>query len=182
MGQSYEFSQGYQPSERRKIEQEAFSGKILGLVATNALELGVDIGVLDAVIVLGFPISLASFVGSPPRPPAFIFTLSQRQQIGRAGRRARDSLAIYVTDESLPDRHYLAYPDDLFDKPTPDLVVNLESSLVIEAHLQCAAFEMPLSSDDARWFGPLTTTLCETNLVRDKEGWCVTPFSASGRL
>ena len=182
MGQLYEFSQGYQPSERRKIEQEAFSGKILGLVATNALELGVDIGVLDAVIVLGFPISLASFVGSLPRPPAFIFTLSQRQQIGRAGRRARDSLAIYVTDESVADRHYVAYPDDLFDKPTPDLVVNLESSLVIEAHLQCAAFEMPLSGDDARWFGPLTTTICETNLVRDKEGWCVKPIPASGRL
>lgn len=55
---------GYQPSERRKIEQEAFSGRLLGLVATNALELGVDIGVLDAVIVCGFPVSLASFVSN----------------------------------------------------------------------------------------------------------------------
>ncbi|KAH9997523.1 P-loop containing nucleoside triphosphate hydrolase protein [Russula vinacea] len=146
---------GYQPLERRKIEHEAFSGKLLGLVATNALELGVDIGVLDAVIVCGFPMSLASF----------------RQQIGRAGRRARDSLAIFVTDIGGIDNHYIAYPDDLFDKPTPDLVVDLESPLVIEAHLQCAAFEMPLSRDDACWFGPLTTTLCETKLVRDKEGW-----------
>ena len=57
---------GYQPSERRKIEQEAFSGRLLGLVATNALELGVDIGVLDAVIVCGFPVSLASFVSNSP--------------------------------------------------------------------------------------------------------------------
>jgi DEAD/DEAH box helicase domain-containing protein len=82
-------------------------------------------------------------------------------------------LAIFVADESGADSHYVGYPDDLFDKPTADLVVNLESPLVIEAHLQCAAFEMPLSSDDVHWFGPLTTTLCETKLVRDKEGWCV---------
>ncbi|KAH9001463.1 P-loop containing nucleoside triphosphate hydrolase protein [Lactarius akahatsu] len=146
---------GYQPSERRQIEQEAFSGRLLGLVATNALELGVDIGVLDAVIVCGFPVSVASF----------------RQQIGRAGRRARDSLAIYVAEQSGTDSHYVAYPDDLFDKPTSDLVVNLESPVIIEAHLQCAALEMPLSSDDARWFGPLTKTICENNLVRDQEGW-----------
>lgn len=103
-----------------------------------------------------------------------ILTLSQRQQIGRAGRRARDSLAVYVADGT--DIHYVNYPDDLFDRPTSDLVVNLENPLVIEAHLQCAAFEMPLSSDDVQWFGPLTTTLCETKLVRDQEGWCVIRF------
>jgi ATP-dependent helicase YprA (DUF1998 family) len=57
---------GYQPSERRQIEQDAFSGRLLGLVATNALELGVDIGVLDAVIVCGFPVTVASFVGVYP--------------------------------------------------------------------------------------------------------------------
>ncbi|KAI0282173.1 P-loop containing nucleoside triphosphate hydrolase protein [Russula aff. rugulosa BPL654] len=106
-----------------QIEQEAFSGRILGLVATNALELGVDIGVLDAVIVCEFPVSLSSF----------------RQQIGRAGRRARDSLAIFVAGGEKADDHYVTYPDDLFDKPTPELIVNLESELVIEAHLQCAA-------------------------------------------
>ncbi|KAI9452326.1 P-loop containing nucleoside triphosphate hydrolase protein [Russula earlei] len=141
---------GYRPSERRKIEQDAFSGKLLGLVATNALELGVDIGVLDAVIVCGFP---------------------TRQQIGRAGRRARDSLAIYVTEQTGIDCHYFAYPDDLFDKPTSDLIVDVENPLIIEAHLQCAAFEMPLSGDDTYWFGPSTIALCETKLVRDKEGW-----------
>lgn len=113
------------------------------------------------------------FRTQPPRLPLHALTFSQRQQIGRAGRRARDSLAIFVADESGTDSHYVRYPDDLFDKPTADLVVNLESPLVIEAHLQCAAFEMPVSSDDAHWFGPLTTTLCETKLVRDKEGWCV---------
>ena len=159
--------------ERRKIEQEAFSGRILGLVATNALELGVDIGVLDAVIVCGFPASLSSFVGSPIAFVLHVLTFPQRQQIGRAGRRARDSLAIFVNGREGADNRYFAYPDDLFDKPTPELIVNLESELVIEAHLQCAAFEMPLSSGDTCWFGPLTTKICETKLVRDKEGWCV---------
>ena len=162
--------------ERRKIEQEAFSGRILGLVATNALELGVDIGVLDAVIVCEFPASLSSFVGSPIVPSPRALTSSQRQQIGRAGRRARDSLAIFVAGGGEADSRYSTYPDDLFDKPTPELIVNLESEMVIEAHLQCAAFEMPLSSDDTCWFGPLTTQICETKLVRDKEGWCVKPI------
>jgi DEAD/DEAH box helicase domain-containing protein len=151
-------------------------------VATNALELGVDIGVLDAVILCEFPVTLASFVGSPTAVLPCALTFSQRQQIGRAGRRARDSLAIYVADQCGIDSHYRAHPDDLFDKPTPDLVINLESPLVIEAHLQCAAFEMPLSSDDACWFGPLTTTLCETKLVRDKEGWYVVLILVSGRV
>jgi DEAD/DEAH box helicase domain-containing protein len=150
-------------------------------VATNALELGVDIGVLDAVILCGFPVTLASFVGGPNAVLRRALTSPQRQQIGRAGRRARDSLAVYVADTSGTDTH-LAHPDDLFDKPTPDLVINLESPLVIEAHLQCAAFEMPLSSDDACWFGPLTTTLCETKLVRDKEGWWVKLITALGRV
>lgn len=59
-------SLGYQPSERRQIERDAFSGRLLGLVATNALELGIDIGVLDAVIVCGFPVTVASFVGVHP--------------------------------------------------------------------------------------------------------------------
>lgn len=113
-----------------------------------------------------------------PCPAVTVFlhtylTFSQRQQIGRAGRRARDSLAIYVAEQTGLDSHYFAYPDDLFDKPTADLIVNLENPLVIEAHLQCAAFEMPLSGDDTRWFGPSTTELCETKLVRDKEGWYV---------
>jgi DEAD/DEAH box helicase domain-containing protein len=91
-------------------------------------------------------------------------------------------LAVYVADRCGTDSHYVTYPDDLFDKPTSDLVINLDSPLVIEAHLQCAAFEMPLSGDDAHWFGPLTTTLCETKLVRDKEGWCVKLIPASARV
>ncbi|TFK54805.1 P-loop containing nucleoside triphosphate hydrolase protein [Heliocybe sulcata] len=146
---------GYSQEDRRKIERDAFSGHLLGIVATNALELGVDIGVLDAVIMLGFPISIASF----------------RQQAGRAGRRARDALAVLVADSLPIDQHYVAHPDELFEKGVKDLVLDLESKPILEAHLQCAAHEMPLRGEDEVWFGRLTRELCEAKLRRDQEGW-----------
>ncbi|KAI0055143.1 hypothetical protein BV25DRAFT_1816061, partial [Artomyces pyxidatus] len=148
---------GYNQDERRKIEYEAFSGKLLGLIATNALELGVDIGVLDAVLVLGFPISVASL----------------RQQIGRAGRRARDALAILIADNPL-EMNFLQNADDLFDKPTSQLIVDLQSRVVLEGHLQCAAQEMPLSVEDDKWFGPLMKEICDAKLRKDKDGWYYT--------
>ncbi|KAG8705623.1 hypothetical protein FRC09_002843, partial [Ceratobasidium sp. 395] len=91
---------GYSQKDRRNIEHEAFSGNLLGIIATNALELGVDIGTLDAVIVLGFPFGVASL----------------RQQMGRAGRRARDALTVLVADERPIDQHYIKYPEELFSK------------------------------------------------------------------
>ncbi|KAI0736617.1 P-loop containing nucleoside triphosphate hydrolase protein [Fomitopsis betulina] len=147
---------GYSQQDRRKIEAEAFSGNLLGIVATNALELGVDIGVLDAVIMLGFPMGgLASF----------------RQQAGRAGRRARDALAVYVADQFPTDQHYVQNPSELFDKPMSELVIDLDSKVILEAHLQCAAHEMPLMDDDEVYFGPSMKEICKNRLVRDKEGW-----------
>ncbi|KAH9930993.1 P-loop containing nucleoside triphosphate hydrolase protein [Fomitopsis serialis] len=147
---------GYSQYDRRKIEKEAFSGNLLGIVATNALELGVDIGVLDAVIMLGFPIGgLASF----------------RQQAGRAGRRARDALAVFVADQFPIDQHYVKNPSELFDKPMNELVIDLDSNVILEAHLQCAAHEMPLMDDDEVYFGPSMREICETRLTRDKDGW-----------
>ena len=62
-------------------------------------------------------------------------------------------------------------PDELFDKPTDDLVVDLESKVVVEAHLQCAGHEMPVSLEDEVYFGPLMRELCETRLVKDSDGW-----------
>ncbi|KAI0807176.1 P-loop containing nucleoside triphosphate hydrolase protein [Fomes fomentarius] len=147
---------GYSQEDRRRIEREAFSGNLLGIVATNALELGVDIGVLDAVIMLGFPMGgLASF----------------RQQSGRAGRRARDALAVFVADALPIDQHYINHPEELFDRSTNDLMIDLESKVILEAHLQCAAHEMPLTSEDETYFGPSMKEICETKLEKDREGW-----------
>ncbi|KAG2061268.1 DEAD H helicase [Suillus hirtellus] len=146
---------GYSQEDRRRIEYEAFSGHLLGIVATNALELGVDIGVLDAVIMLGFPFGIANF----------------RQQAGRAGRRSRDSLAVLVAEDFPIDRNYVKFPDKLYNRPMDDLSVDIESKVVIEAHLQCAAHEMPLSKDDAFYFGASLGELCDSRLRKDKDGW-----------
>ncbi|KAF7796887.1 hypothetical protein EIP86_008072 [Pleurotus ostreatoroseus] len=143
-------------ADRRRIEKEAFEGRLLGIVATNALELGVDIGVLDAVMMFGFPRGgVASF----------------RQQAGRAGRRAKDSLAIFVGSEYPIDQHYVAHPEELFERPLDELNVDIESKELLEAHLQCAGQEMPLSTDDEKYFGPSFKEICESRLVKDNEGW-----------
>lgn len=69
------------------------------------------------------------------------------------------------------DQHYVAHPNDLFEKPTDDLIVDLQSKVILEAHLQCAGHEMPLSDEDEAYFGPLTKELCEAKLSKDKDGW-----------
>ncbi|KAI5835646.1 P-loop containing nucleoside triphosphate hydrolase protein [Schizophyllum commune Tattone D] len=146
---------GYSQEDRRAIERDAFSGHLLGIIATNALELGVDIGALDAVIMLGFPFSVASF----------------RQQAGRAGRRSRDSLAVLVGYGDPLDQHYMEHPEELFDGQIEDLVIDLKSKVVLEAHLQCAAHEMPLSARDDVYFGPQMLEICGSRLSKDDDGW-----------
>ena len=95
----------------------------------------------------------------------------QRQQAGRAGRRTRDSLAVLVTDNLPIDQHYVQHPNDLFDKPMNDLMVDLDSKVILEAHLQCAAQEMPLCKDDGVYFGSLLGELCDAKLSKDEDGW-----------
>ena len=121
--------------DRRRIEADAFNGRLLGIVSTNALELGVDIGILDAVIMLGFPMTLASFVRllivSVSFHLAEVYTL-QRQQAGRAGRRAQDSIAILVADSFPVDQYFAKNPNELFDAPYDDLVIDLENKHLLE--------------------------------------------------
>ncbi|EKM82852.1 hypothetical protein AGABI1DRAFT_125317 [Agaricus bisporus var. burnettii JB137-S8] len=146
---------GYSQEDRRRIEEEAFSGQLLGIIATNALELGIDIGALDIVIMLGFPMSVASF----------------RQQAGRAGRRVRDSLAIFVADPFPIDQYYVNHSEELFSHAMEDLVIDTESPVILEAHLQCAAHEMPIHREDKQYFGPLMPDICEKKLLKDRDGW-----------
>ena len=147
---------GYSPQDRRQIEKEMFEGKLMGIVATNALELGVDIGSLDAVITLGFPYSISNL----------------RQQSGRAGRRNKDSLSILVGDRYPTDQYYMRNPDELFTKPNCALQVDLSNELILEGHIQCAAFEMPLRPDEDRiYFGHQLHELASTRLTRDSFGF-----------
>ncbi|KAH9483859.1 ATP-dependent helicase hrq1 [Psilocybe cubensis] len=141
--------------DRRQIEHEAFSGQLLGIIATNALELGIDIGALDAVIMLGFPMTISNF----------------RQQAGRAGRRSQDSLAIMVADPFPIDQHFVNQPLGLFEDSLDDLIIDMENELILEAHLQCASYEMPIAKVDEKWFGSMCMSICKRKLLKDDDGW-----------
>ena len=148
---------GYSAEDRRYIEGQLFRGELLCIIATNALELGIDIGSLDCVIHFGFPESIASF----------------RQQSGRAGRRGRDSLSILVTDgDNMLDQYYFKNPDELFNKDLESIVLDLDNETILEGHLQCAASELRLSPQrDFKYFGEeeLIEDLCEKQLLKDSK-------------
>lgn len=147
---------GYTAQDRRRIETEMFEGKLLGIVATTALELGVDIGTLDCVLTCGFPYTIANL----------------RQQSGRAGRRNKDSLSVLVGDGFATDQYYMQNPDELFTKPNCELQVDLDNMLVKEGHIQCAAYEMPIQpAEDAVYFGSDLAQICSDRLVRDDNGF-----------
>ena len=109
---------------------------MLGIIATNALELGIDIGTLDAVIMLGFPFTVSNFVRSTSLCILRLFLKSrQKQQAGRAGRRSRDSLAIMVADPFPVDQHYVQNPDDLFEHTLDDLIIDTDNEVILEGKL-----------------------------------------------
>ncbi|EGD78620.1 hypothetical protein PTSG_01598 [Salpingoeca rosetta] len=120
---------GYTKEERRAIERALFAGKILGTTATNALELGVDIGSLDATILLGFPGSIASMW----------------QQAGRSGRGTHDALTILILFNSPLDQYYHRHPTQLFARKYEAAVCDPRNPYVLREHLVCAAAELPLA-------------------------------------
>ncbi|PPQ78161.1 hypothetical protein CVT25_015494 [Psilocybe cyanescens] len=143
---------GYSREDRRKIEHEAFSGQLLGIIATNALELGIDIGALDAVIMLGFPMTVSNF----------------RQQAGRAGRRSQDSLAIMVADPFPIDQHFVNRPSDLFENSLNDLIIDTDNELILEGkHF----FSPECPSVDEKWFGSTCISICAHKLRKDDDDW-----------
>jgi DEAD/DEAH box helicase domain-containing protein len=127
---------GYLPEERRAIEDELFSGRLAGIVATSALELGIDVGGLDAVVLDGFPGTIASFW----------------QQVGRAGRAAGASAAVLVAGADQLDEWLATHPDELLTRSPEPAVVNPSNPYVLDPHLRCAAHELPLTHGDARWW------------------------------
>jgi DEAD/DEAH box helicase domain-containing protein len=128
---------GYLASERRELELDLTSGRLLGVAATNALELGIDVGGLDAVVLNGFPGTLASMW----------------QQAGRAGRTDRRAAAVLVAGDDQLDQWYVAHPGELTSRTPERAVVNPQNPFVMRAQVACAAHELPLSPDDVRWFG-----------------------------
>jgi DEAD/DEAH box helicase domain-containing protein len=128
---------GYTPQQRRELERRLMEGELLGVVSTDALELGIDIGALDAAVCATFPGTVASL----------------RQMWGRAGRRGR-GLAMYVAGEDALDQFFCRHPDEFLDRPVEAAILDPFNEQVHSAHLVCAAHEGPLDNTDAEFFGP----------------------------
>ena len=129
---------GYQPQERREIEEGLKSGKYLGVTYTNALELGINIGSLDAVIISGYPGTM----------------ISTWQQSGRAGRSSQKSIAILIAFENQLDQYFMNNPKFFFDKPHENAIIDLSNPILQEAHLLCADKELPLKRGESeKYFG-----------------------------
>ncbi len=127
---------GYLPSLRREIERRLFSGELLGVSATNALELGIDVGDMEACIINGYPGTISS----------------TWQQAGRAGRKG-ESLAVLVAGDDPLDQYLVRNPEYLLGAPFEEAVVDLENEHILSAHLLCAAYELPLREVDDKFFG-----------------------------
>jgi DEAD/DEAH box helicase domain-containing protein len=128
---------GYTPQQRRELEARLVAGELLGVVSTDALELGIDIGSLDAAICVTFPGTVASL----------------RQMWGRAGRRGR-GLALYVAGEDALDQFFCRHPDEFLDRPVEAAILDPFNEQIHAAHLLCAAHEGPLEAADADFLGP----------------------------
>lgn len=154
---------GYLTSERREIEKELFDGTLRGVVATTALELGIDVGGLDACILNGFPGTIASMW----------------QQAGRAGRESQQSLAVLVAGDDQLDQWFVHNPTELFQRSPEPAVVNTNNPYVLYPHLACAAFELPLTdADEAWWPDVLDDAIRE--LVQDDQLKIRTPTARAG--
>jgi DEAD/DEAH box helicase domain-containing protein len=143
---------GYLPQERRDLERKLTSGELLGVAATNALELGIDVGGLDAVVLNGFPGTLASM----------------RQQAGRAGRAGKRSAAVLVAGDDQLDQWYATHPEELFHRRAEEAVVNPGNAFVRTPHVACAAHELPLTTEDERWFGDDLESSVRELVARDE--------------
>ncbi len=136
---------GYLPEERREIERQLFSGELLGVTSTNALELGIDIGRLDACLIVGYPGTIAS----------------TWQQAGRVGRAHEESLVIYIPHQNPIDQYLGKHPRYFFERNPEAAVIDPNNPHVLLGHLRCAALEAPVTGADCQSFGEYATALLE---------------------
>ncbi|AKB36380.1 putative ATP-dependent helicase [Methanosarcina siciliae C2J] len=131
------YRSGYFDREREEIEKKMNSGELRGVISTNALELGIDIGGLDACILDGYPGTV----------------MSARQQAGRAGRSGNESLVLMVAGTNALDQYYMRNPNDFFTRSSENAVLNPKNPYILAGHLLCAAKEIPLRASDEKYFG-----------------------------
>ena len=146
---------GYTPAQRHEIERKLSGGELLGVVSTDALELGIDIGELDAAVCVTFPGTVASL----------------RQMWGRAGRRGR-GLAVYIAGEDALDQFFCRHPQEFLRRPVEAAILDPHSPEIFAEHLLCAAHEAPLSPQDEAFLGPdtipIARELTEAGLLRER--------------
>ena len=147
---------GYTPAQRREIERRLLEGELLGVSATNALELGIDVGLLDCVLSVGFPGTVASL----------------RQQWGRAGRRGH-GLAVLVASEDALDQYFMREPRALLGRRVEAAILDHENPRVLDGHVRAAAFEAPLDEADRAVLGDaaLERAAALPELRRTQAGW-----------
>lgn len=141
---------GYLPEERRIIERRLRERELLGLAATNALELGIDIAGLDVVLMAGWPGRLASLW----------------QQAGRAGREGQDALAVLIAADDPLDTWLVEHPEAIFSAPAEESVLDPGNVHVLVPHVACAAAELPVTLEDERWFGTRLAGVLEVLVSR----------------
>lgn len=136
---------GYLPEERRAIERQLFSGELLGVSCTNALELGIDIGSLDACLMVGFPGTIASVW----------------QQAGRAGRQNDDALVVLIAHNNPIDQYLMQHPHYFFGQTPENAVIDPDNPYIVLGHLRAAAFELPIRAEEETDFGVLAPALLD---------------------
>jgi len=141
---------GYLPDERRRIEEGLRNGSILGVISTNALELGIDIGQLEACLIAGYPGAVSSVW----------------QQAGRAGRGQQRALTILVASSSPLDQFMINHPDYFFQQPPESGLINPNNLLILISHIKCAAFELPFEEGEV--FGVESTAEILDYLVEER--------------
>jgi DEAD/DEAH box helicase domain-containing protein len=161
---------GYLPEERRGIEKALFSGELRGVISTNALELGIDVGGLDAAILIGAPPTLAS----------------AWQQAGRAGRKGEPSLAILVAYNETVDQYLMRHPDYFFGRSPEGAVIDPHNPNILAQQLACAAYELPIVPEDVERFGAQTPEILlaleeegETRTIDGRSYWARPDFPAA---
>ncbi len=149
------YRSGFLPEERRDIEARMASGELLAVITTSALELGIDIGGLDLCILAGYPGTV----------------MSTWQRGGRVGRGLRESAVILVAGEDALDQYFMRHPQDFFDRPPEDAVVNPDNPIIMARHLECAAAELALRPGEPIIASPAARAVCDGLMDAGKLLW-----------